>query len=271
MRSKGVIQLATGAYSLVRKTGLLELGPVKRGFVAASFLYKRWYEDPFWRLLERTPELLGDGDVLDVGANIGYTAWVFARELKAGAKIYAFEPDGATFALLRDEMRRRRLTDRVEALQMAVGSAEGQLEIWHNRDHSADHRVVTEEFRKKLSEQEQVTRVPVTTVDRFVETRKIENVSFIKIDVQGYELAVCEGMRETLERFPRLNVCLEYSPEGMIDLGFRPAEVLDFFRARGYELWVVTREATIPVADGAAIEKMLGGAGYVDLLCRRGA
>ena len=48
MRSKGVIQVLTGAYSIVRKTGLLEVPIIRRGFVASSFAYKRYYEDPFW-------------------------------------------------------------------------------------------------------------------------------------------------------------------------------------------------------------------------------
>ena len=269
VRSKGVIRALTGTYSLVRKTGLLELPALRRGFVAASFFYKQWYEDPFWKLMERTPGLLADGDVLDIGANIGYTAWVFARWMAPGAKVYAFEPDITSYASLEEVIRRKQLGDRVESLNMAAGSSEGHLEFWHNKDHAADHRVVTAEFRKTFPEGEGFVQVPVTTVDDFVAARQIEKLSFIKIDVQGYELAVCEGMNQTLKRFPRLSVCLEFSPEGMRDLGFQPEDVLNFFFARGYKMFVVTREATIPVADAEAIRPMMGKAGYVDLLFKR--
>ncbi len=266
MRSKTLINVLTGTYSVVRKTGLFQVPLLRRGFLAASFCYKRWYEDPFLNLMRRTPRLFADGDVLDIGANIGYTAWVFAQGIAPDAKVYAFEPDLNSYTSLEDLIRRKGLQGRVEPLNIGVGSQEGELEFWHNKDHSADHRIVTEEFRKALPENERIVRVPVTTVDKFVETQRIEKLSFIKIDVQGYELAVCEGMSKTLERFPRLMVCLEFAPEGMRRLGFEPNDVLQFFLSRGYKMSVVTRQATLPVTDGDAIREMMGRAEYVDLL-----
>jgi FkbM family methyltransferase len=268
MRSKTLIGVLTGAYSIVRKTRLFQIPLLRRALLAASFCYKHWYEDPFWKLMQRTPELLANGDVLDIGANIGYTAWVFAQGIAQDAKVYAFEPDLNSFGSLEELIQRKGLQDRVKPLNIAIGSQEGELEFWHNKNHSADHRIVTEEFRKALPENERIVRVPVTTVDKFVEIQKIERLSFIKIDVQGYELAVCHGMSKTLERFPRLMVCLEFAPEGMHDLGFEPGDVLQFFLSRGYKMSVVTRQATVPVSDGDAIRRMMGRAEYVDLLFR---
>ncbi|HYT19676.1 MAG TPA: FkbM family methyltransferase [Candidatus Polarisedimenticolia bacterium] len=105
--------------------------------------------------------------------------------------------------------------------------------------------------------------VPVTSVD----TRNLRNISFIKIDVQGYELAVCEGMKETLEKFPETCVCFEHSPDALVELGFEPGKVLDFFRSRGYRLHVLTREFPQVAQDDESIKRFLHDAGYVDLLC----
>jgi len=185
--------------------------------------------------------------------------------------VYAFEPDRNSYELLREVIRRKGLEGCVEPLNIAVGGEEGELEFWHNKSHSADHRIVTEEFRRALPENERVVRVPVTTVDRFVESQRIENLSFIKIDVQGYELAVCRGMSETLKRFPRLVVCLEFAPESLRDLGFEPHELLQFFLSRGYRMSVVTREATVPVPDESAVQQIVGQAEYADLLFQPGA
>lgn len=269
MRSKTFIRILTGAYSVVRKTGLLQIPLLRRGFLGVSFLYKRWYEDPFRKLMQRTPELLAKGDVLDIGANIGYTACVFVNGAAPDAKVYAFEPDLNSYRSLEEVIRKKGLEGRVEPLNFAVGSEEGELQFWHNRNHSADHRIVTAEFRKSLPQNEEIVRVPVTTVDKFVEMKRIERLSFIKVDVQGYELAVCRGMSETLKRFPRLSICLEFAPECMRDLGFEPNEVLKFFLSRGYGMSVVTREATVPVSDGATIQRMIERAEYVDLLFRQ--
>jgi len=73
MRSKNSFRIFTGAYSLARSAKLLENGWAKRVFVSAYFLYKRFWEDPFWSLINRRPKLFENGDVLDIGANVGCT------------------------------------------------------------------------------------------------------------------------------------------------------------------------------------------------------
>lgn len=78
MQNKSSRNLFTRVYSLARSTRVLEVPVFKRGFLFSYFLYKRWYEDPFWALTKRSPELFFGGDILDIGANIGYTACVFA-------------------------------------------------------------------------------------------------------------------------------------------------------------------------------------------------
>jgi FkbM family methyltransferase len=273
MQNKSSANVFTRAYNLARTAGFLDLLLFKRLFLFSYFLYKRWYEDPFWALTRRSPELFTSGDVLDIGANIGYTACVFAAAIQVNRKVpgrvYAFEPDLASFRTLGEIVCRKDLGDSVELFNMAVGSADGTLEFWHNEEHSADHRVVTEQFKGLRPVGEKVTMVAVTSVDSFVATRNLQNISFIKIDVQGYELAVCEGMRLTLEKFPRLSIAFEYAPEGMRELGFEPSALLDFFRAAGHQLHILTRSATTLAPENRAIELAAERSGYVDVLCSK--
>lgn len=267
MQSKKFVSLFTGAYSMARPDKLLQIGAFRKAFVSAYFLYKKLFEDPFWNLVRRKPELFQKGDILDVGANIGYTSCVFASVLKPGSMVYAFEPDQLSFGLLEETVRRKNLSGAIEAIHMAVGSSDGRLKFWHNETHSADHRVATEQFSRSCPDGSRISTVPATTVDTFVRNRNLQNISFIKIDVQGYELAVCEGMKNTLEHFPETCACLEYSPEALRELGFKPAELFDFFLSRGYQLYVLTREDLQLAADDASLESFLNKHGYVDLLC----
>ncbi|HEY2459158.1 MAG TPA: FkbM family methyltransferase, partial [Candidatus Acidoferrum sp.] len=269
MSNKSSVNIFTRAYNLARSTGILDLPLFKRAFLGSYFLYKRWHEDPFRALAKRSPELFGGGDVLDIGANIGYTAWVFSGAIAPGAKVYAFEPDASSFATLTEIVRRKKIGDRVEIVNAAVGSADGLLEFWHNDEHSADHRVVTEQFKASQHGDAKITTVVVTSVDSFVAARNLRKISFIKIDVQGYELAVCEGMRQALEKCPEASIAFEYSPDGMRELGFEAAKLLDFFRAGGYQLHILTRAGVILAPDNLAIEAASRAKGYVDVLCAR--
>lgn len=269
MTNKSSANIFTRAYNLARSAGILDLPFFRHAFLGSYFLYKRGYEDPFWALAKRSPEFFADGDVLDIGANIGYTASVFSNVIEPTAKVYAFEPDVASFAMLQETVRWKKIGERVEILNMAVGSSDGSLEFWHNDEHSADHRVVTEQFKASRAGDAKITTVAVTSVDSFVAARNLQKISFIKIDVQGYELVVCEGMRWTIERFPEMRVAFEYSPDGMRELGFEAAELLDFFRAAGYQLYILTRADTILAPDNLAIEAASRGKGYVDVLCSK--
>ena len=83
MRNKFVTNSILGAYNLVQKSGILEVGPVQRAFLAASFLYKRHYEDPFWALAQRNPELFRSGDILK---SLQYLNRALAMQEAAGNK-----------------------------------------------------------------------------------------------------------------------------------------------------------------------------------------
>ena len=267
--SKASVTVFTRAYNLVRATGILRLSWIRRSFIATYFFYKRFYEDPYWFLVRQMPELFLNGDILDIGANIGYTACLFATAASPAAKVYAFEPDRESYQTLVGEILRRKLSAIIEPLAVAVGSEIGSVEFWHNEEHSADHRVVTSKFKESGVPGEKTANVPAITVDEFVRSRGLERIAFVKIDVQGYELAVCEGMRKTMDRFPETPISIEYSPESLAELGQEPAELLRFFRSRNYEVYILTRSTLELVEDDQLIERCSKSAGYVDLVCTK--
>ena len=271
MPGKDSFRYFTGAYSLARSAGLLNNSLGKRAFVSSYFLYKKYWEDPFWGLVHREPALFRNGNILDIGANVGYTSCLFADALDPGFKVYSFEPDGANFGMLSEVICRKKLSKRVVPVNSAVGSSDGRIELWHNEKHSGDHRVATNQFKSALPGSGQIFSAAVVTVDSFVKTNSLQNISFIKIDVQGYEPAVCGGMTETVAKFPGLCICCEYSPESLQELGFDPAELLLYFRRNGFQVHILSRSSTKLAPDDKTIGQAAAEDGYVNLLCSRQA
>lgn len=255
--------LFTSAYSILRRSGALDTSAGRRLFTFAYFLYKRYLEDDLQDLVRAHPALLRGGNVLDIGANIGYTAALLARSADPGRKVYAFEPDTFNHDILRRVAGRSRYRDKIVAVQSAVGAADGTIELWLNDHHHADHRIITDRFRSMDSGMRGVT-VPVVSIDRFLE-KNPGPVSFVKIDVQGYELPVCQGMKDTLENNPEITVVLEYMPSIMRELGFNPTDLIDFLVGRGFEIYLAGPHGEVSRGTVPEIE----GAGYVDLLFRR--
>lgn len=253
----------TRIYSVAKRSGVLETSVGSELFATTYFLYKRFIEDSLRELLRAYPHLAGRGNILDIGANIGYTATVLERHASPGHLIYAFEPEPANYTVLRRIATRRELRDRIKPIQTAVGAEERTARLWLNVNHHADHRVITDHFRPNSGEPKGIS-VPMITIDGFLD-RNPGPISFVKIDVQGFELPVCEGMSKTLERNTDVTVVLEYAPASMRELGFDPDRLLQFFAARGFHCFLIGADGQLSRGSIPALEN----GHYVDLLFSR--
>jgi FkbM family methyltransferase len=248
--------LFTGAYSIARRSGFLDTRMGQALFAAAYFQYKKRLEDPFERLIRHYPRLFRGGHILDIGANIGYCSTLFSGAVDSGYHVFAFEPEPFNVSLLKRNIAARAAAA-VVPVQAAVGDREGETALKLNPHHHGDHRVAVRDTGAET------IAVPLVTVDGFLSRQNAQTpVCFIKIDVQGYELAVCEGSARTLDCNPDCTVVLEYMPEALEDLGFHPQDLPAWFLSRGYCCFVVTSDGKLqpgPPAD-------LGKRGYADLL-----
>ena len=268
-RKRSSSGLHVSIYSRLIDSPLFANEWMQRMLVAAYFAYKRLYEDPFrWLILHR-PELFSGGDILDIGANIGYTSSLFAQAVQSGSRVYSLEPDAFCYRLLVKMLGWKGISSVVAAHQYAAGRQTGTARFWHNADHSADHRVITDEFTQQGSAAFDVAPVPMTTIDDFVRARGLSRLTFVKIDVQGYESEVVSGMQQTLRDFPDAAVCFEYSPDAMAEMGFSPQELIEFFLSRNYSLYIVTRSGLQCVADFRDVHSKALKHGYLDILATR--
>jgi FkbM family methyltransferase len=128
--------------------------------------------------------------VVDVGANIGYYTLLAAKVAK---KVYAFEPDKETFEILKKNVEENNLKN-VILFNKAVGNKNEKVGIEKNKDNYGDSRIQTPQASGQLP----LTGEPVQMV-RLDDIIK-EKVDLVKIDVQGYEIEVLEGMKKIIEK-----------------------------------------------------------------------
>ena len=135
--------------------------------------------------------VLRPGDVVyDIGANVGYNALVFLYCIGAGGTLHAFEPSRRAFSFLRRNLLE---SDPVTLVNQAVGARADKVEF---SDYAAFNlssiegfgSVVTRRFRP-------VDRyeVDVLCIDSYLAEGN-PTPAFVKIDVEGYESRVLEGM-----------------------------------------------------------------------------
>jgi FkbM family methyltransferase len=251
-------------YRNINRSGLLGTRPAKRIFNLVYFAYKRHLEDPFQNLANRHPELFKGGHVIDVGANIGYTASVFARALDAGFRVWAFEPSSANFSQLETTVADQHLELLITPIHAAVGERVGLIDLRINETHPGDHRVDDDGVGGLAGAP--IEKVQLTSIDEAVRAHRIAPIAFIKVDVQGYELSVCRGMTITLAANPRAVVVVEYSPLSLRALGADPHDLALFFTLRGYRAYRLTQRGALESVDPSALPTDLPPPGYIDLL-----
>lgn len=132
----------------------------------------------------RLPERLPSGAVvLDAGANIGIMA-LLLRSQYPDAELHAFEPFPENARLLRANLAG---LDRTFVHELALGDSDGSASL-HGGAHDAEHSLVD------TTGGGADTTVRVTRLDAWLATQNIARVALMKIDVEGSEQALIDGL-----------------------------------------------------------------------------
>lgn len=128
-----------------------------------------------------------NGLFLDIGANIG------SHSVKAALlweKVVAFEPHPRNYSLLRDNLRLNRLSNTL-ALPYAAS----------DRTYSTNFSHVIEGNLGAAALYQEESLVDGSVDCITVDSLTLPRCDFIKLDVEGYELRVLKGARETIKKF----------------------------------------------------------------------
>ncbi len=144
-------------------------------------------------LVELIQQHVKPGQVcFDIGANVGPVTLALARQVGPTGRVVAIEAAPPTFKRLQANLGLNpELKPRVLALNKGAGRETGKL-YWHEEADNPGNGW--------LGPAGEVA-VPIVTVDSIAAAEKLPRVDFMKVDVEGMELAVFEGARQTLERF----------------------------------------------------------------------
>lgn len=150
-----------------------------------------------YRAIVQTRELAMGGVMLDLGANTGRMS-IPRAILGDVSAIYCAEPDPVNYLCLVRNVVDNGLRGLVMPDNLAVGDVDGVATLQRSR-HSGGHRLVVE--AGSASPGSTVT-VPTRTLDTWLAELGVEPdlVTFVKMDVQGWEAHVLEGAAGLLAR-----------------------------------------------------------------------
>jgi FkbM family methyltransferase len=185
-------------------------------------------------LLSLLTEVLTEGDVfVDVGANTGYFALPVAKIVGSEGRIHAFEPAADVAEQLRRAARLEGVEPWMTVHEFALGSGDGSTHL------RADPEYPEDSTKRSLfiSNGPTVAEVPVRSFDGLVTSGAVDlsiGLHAVKIDVEGAEMHVLEGMRRTLESERPRMIVVETIETHMRRAGSTVAAIHAFMRDLGY-------------------------------------
>lgn len=215
--------------------------------------------------------------ILDIGMNIGMNTWEYATFAKT---VHGFEPVPETYKVAVNNINMNKssfktdtgwwketdgswasleITADIHTHNIALGPVGGASSIemhikkndGHNRvaNDNGDFKTVTGKDIKRNTGYERVS-VPQHTLDSFC----FEDVDFIKIDVEGYELLVLEGADKTIaNNRPIVQVeCVDIQPRAF---GRTIQELMDYFNDRDYV--ITTADGVVRGPEWVYVKKMM--------------
>jgi len=130
--------------------------------------------------------------VFDIGANIGTYAIRSAKKIEPVGQVFAFEPLDENHEMLLHSCTLNSVNN-LTVVKKAVGDRVGAVSFSHSGRNSS---------AKMLSEPNKYSNsVEIVTLDDFVEQNRVERIDWIKMDIEGAEPLVLEGMKKTLKFF----------------------------------------------------------------------
>lgn len=203
--------------------------------------------------------IVGPGStVIDIGGNIGIYALTFAKAVRGrGGKVISFEPHPGTFARLLDHALMNPDLP-VEVHQLGIGPVAEVVRLYEvDPSNSGMNRIADERAMPKGTPFHEVRIGPLRSALGPVLPKRID---LIKIDVEGFEMAVLKGSEDVIKSTRPL-LFIELDDANLRDHCSSAREVVAWVEGLGYRVSDGATGAPIRSADPL-------GDVQIDILCR---
>lgn len=176
---------------------------------------------------ERLPK---DSNILDIGGNVGWYSIHLAKIFRH-AIINTFEPIPKTYSYLTKNLEMNDIKN-VNAHNFGFSNEDKTLDFYYYKEGSGNASIAN------LSEQKDIEKIEcrIRVLDEFINENKM-TVDFIKCDVEGAELFVFQGAKETLKK-QRPIVFTEMLRKWAKKFNYHPNDIISFFKSIDYNCYV---------------------------------
>jgi FkbM family methyltransferase len=187
--------------------------------------YTPWTGEYEGKTIDKILSIIPDGNYLDIGGNVGY--WSLNLANKNVGKVYTFEPLKENFARINDHILLNQLQDRI--IPINVGLTDIPMNVTARiNDIDRDNNAAT--YNAQLIPTDEINNsIQLKTLDEIVESYKIDSFSFIKIDIEGFEMKAIRGGLKSITKNRPL-IYGEFTPKQILESGDNPKELFELLK-----------------------------------------
>ena len=204
--------------------------------------------------------------VVDIGANVGYFSLLAADLVGPAGTVYAVEPEPQNNAILRKNVHLNSYSN-VRVIEKAVSNRTGPVQLFLSALDNGSHSISDAAARGVAGD----VQVAATTLDDLLEDEGWPKVDLVKIDVEGAEMLVLEGMTLLPRNSPQVKLVIEYCPFLLQASGVNPIDLLDKITGMDFHIEFIDENKGVlssKNADPAAMTaKLLKQETYMNILC----
>jgi len=232
-----------------------------------SMLRERTWEPQVSKWVETN---LRKGDCfVDIGGNNGIHALRAGRKVGETGQVIVFEPQDHLAGLIERSACANLMIYNFHVCRKALGAEEGSIRLGKFAHLAGSATVTANEMIAEYVEVPLAT-LPVALVQVAEEKRISCNPDVIKIDVEGFEFAVWDGMKEWTRQQSRLAIVLGYSPVSYIHSGRDALALLEEFVEYGFRVEQLMPNGRTSALDGNDFKTMSQQIRQYDLVLSKG-
>lgn len=141
-------------------------------------------------IIKKLKDKMKNGVIFDIGANVGDWSKFIIEEYKdMDYQLYMFEPSISAYNKMIQNIQPSK---NIKQYKVGFGDKAETIKIYFNNEAQGSAGAFFEDAQ--YSED-----IEVETVDNFCKTNSIDSITFLKMDVQGYEYNILLGAKEMLK------------------------------------------------------------------------
>jgi FkbM family methyltransferase len=201
--------------------------------------------------------------IFDVGANKG--EWTKAVLTLDPEIVYMFEPQQSCV----EKYLRPMESGCCKVVDVAVGDREGDIDFYSPQEDAGNSSIYNRRDTCFAGQDFQRSKVRISTLDAFIEKMKIPRVDFLKIDVEGHELFVLKGAKNSIRDRLIRAISFEFGSAGVYSRVFF-RDIWDFLTAHDYKIYRILPGGSLVQIDSyyEDLEHFRGVSNYVAALDR---